>query len=241
MAYATFSQTSLRGLSWLAGGGYNHFGLYVHGVQYQKASGKFVKGTCLPVIFEDCMDSIMSGHEELGLPKVVSDIDVHQREGSYHIVTNWRGATWGRFSLKGLKPVKESAVQKPSTDRDFSEESGLLIHRYMSAVGADRKGVSEAEYPMLVSCADEEKHEIRRPTWSMATSDAIVDIDGLDWESLPTLHHIVFRLAEIPVFSVVEAKMIGGKGVADLSTAKEICWRPQFMTSYPGGSDIRES
>lgn len=222
VAYATFPQTSLRGLSWLAGGGYNHFGLYIHGVQYQKASGEFVKGTYLPVLFEDCMNSITLGHEEVDLLKVFSDIDVHQREESYHFVTSWRGATWGIFSLKGLKPVKESAVQKPSTDRDFSEESKLLIHRYMSAAGADRKGVSEAEYPVLVSCADEEKHKIRRPTWSKAVSDAIVDIDELDWGSLPTLYHIMFRLAEIPVFSVVEAKVIGDKGAADFFTAKEI-------------------
>ena len=92
----------------------------------------------------------------------------------------------------------------------------------MSAVGADHKEASEAEYPMLVSCADEEKHEMHQPTWSMTTSDAIVDINGLDWVSLPTLHHTVSQLAGVPVFSVVEVKMIGGKGVADLSTVKEI-------------------
>ena len=56
----------------------------------------------------------------------------------------------------------------------------------------------------------------------MTTSDAIVDINGLDWVSLPTLHHTVSQLAGVPVFSVVEVKMIGGKGVADLSTVKEI-------------------
>ena len=63
------------------------------------------------------MNSITSGHEELGLSKVFGDTDVHQREQSYHVATTWQGAIWGRFSLKGLNPLEESAVQKLLTDR----------------------------------------------------------------------------------------------------------------------------
>ena len=52
------------------------------------------------------------------------------------------------LSLKGLKPVEESAAQKPSTHRSFPEG---LIYRCMPAVGADHKGASEAEYAIFVS------------------------------------------------------------------------------------------
>jgi len=56
----------------------------------------------------------------------------------------------------------------------------------------------------------------------MATSDAIVDIDGLNWESLPNLHHIMSQLAETPVFNVLKVNVVEGKGVADLATAKDL-------------------
>lgn len=35
-------------------------------------------------------------------------------------------------------------------------------------------------------------------------------IDGLDWERLPTLHHVVLKLAEIPIYEVIEAQVVEG-------------------------------
>jgi hypothetical protein len=49
-----------------------------------------------------------------------------------------------------------------------------------------------------------------------------VSFDALDWEALPTLHHVVSRLAGIPVFDVVSAKVVEGVGVPDVSSARRI-------------------
>ena len=49
---------------------------------------------------------------------------------------------------------------------------------------------------------------------------ASVSFDALSWKQLPTLHHIVDRLAEIPVYEVVEAKLVEGTGVSDVSAAR---------------------
>lgn len=46
VAYASFSQTTLNKMEWLGGSGYNHLGLYIHGVEYVKKDGEIISGTC---------------------------------------------------------------------------------------------------------------------------------------------------------------------------------------------------
>jgi len=33
-------------MEWLGGSGYNHLGLYIHGVEYVKKNGDVISGTC---------------------------------------------------------------------------------------------------------------------------------------------------------------------------------------------------
>ncbi len=47
-------------------------------------------------------------------------------------------------------------------------------------------------------------------------------IHDLGLKKLPTLHHIVSRLAEIPVFEIVEANIVEADGVGDLLGARRI-------------------
>ncbi|KAF7588819.1 hypothetical protein BBP40_005173 [Aspergillus hancockii] len=218
VAYATFSQTTLDGLDWLAGGGYNHFGLYIHGVQYKGTDGQVVEGSYLPVLFEDLTDPIISGREELGFPKVFSSIDVNRRRQSYHVTTSWRGALWGRLSLTGLEERPE--FQQPNSGS--GQQQLLLVHRYMPCVGKDRKGVPEAEYPVVIDSAEDYRVVPSKITRVLHARNAKLEIDGLDWSQLPTLHHITSRLAEVPIYEVIEAKVIEGEGVADVSSARGI-------------------
>lgn len=40
-------------MEWLGGSGYNHIGLYIHGVEYVKKDGEILSGTCklaIPVL-----------------------------------------------------------------------------------------------------------------------------------------------------------------------------------------------
>ena len=101
-------------MEWLGGSGYNHLGLYIHGVEYVKQNGETVSGTYMPILFESLADPIVSGREELGMPKLYTAIDIFRRPESYHIKTSWQGATWGSFSLTGLKEVDHSSVRAHS-------------------------------------------------------------------------------------------------------------------------------
>ncbi len=103
-----FQQTTLDGVSWLAGGGYSYFGLYIHGVRYTKADGSILHGTYLPVIFENLTDTILSGREDVGYPKLYSDLDVNRSPDSYSLKASWRGAQFAEMELQGLQDSEEA-------------------------------------------------------------------------------------------------------------------------------------
>ena len=224
VAYATFSQTTLDKMRWLGGGGYNHIGLYIHGVEYVKANGGIIQGTYLPILFENLADSILSGREELGMPKLYSSIDVDRRESSYHISCSWRGAVWGRFSLHDLADQDDDGQEKAGVDAQNcgNEDSGILTHRYIPSVGRDQKGKADADYAVFVPKAEEVAVVAPKVTSTKRSAKASIKVDGLDWDALPTLHHVTSRLAEIPVYDIVEAKVIEGQGVSDVSPARRI-------------------
>jgi acetoacetate decarboxylase len=217
VAYATFSQTTIDGLDWLAGGGYNHFGIYVHGIEYRHISGQITRGSYLPVMFEDLTDSIISGREELGFPKLFSDIDVQRQEQSYSATTRWRDTVWGKFTLTGLEEQKDNPTKNLE-----SIDQGLLVHRYMPSVGKDAKGTPGAEYAVFVDLVEESQIVPTKIKRVLKATQGDIQIVEKGWKELPTLHHIVSRLAEIPVYDVIEAKVVEGEGVMDMSTARRI-------------------
>lgn len=214
VARASFSQTTFNGMDWLSGGGYRDFGLYIHGVQYKKENGEVLKGTYVPVLFENLADSIIAGREELGMPKLYTSIDIHERKSSYRLRTSWQGAVWGHFELEDLED------RDPAADTGMiggEDNDGLLVHRYIPQVGKDRKGEPEAEYSIFVPHVHETKvTRLRR------AQKAKIDIDGLGWDALPTLHHVVSRLSEIPIDEIIDAKITEGRGVPDMSDAHRI-------------------
>lgn len=218
-AYASFSQTTLDHMDWLGGGGYRHIGLYIHGVQYKKANGDVIKGTYMPILFENLADPIVSGREELGMPKLYTAIDSFQRSHSYDLQTSWQGAVWGRFHWEDLED------KDPESDKGTiggEADDGILVYRYIPKVGRDCKGQAESEYPVFVPHAQDSKIVPSKVTRVRTTSKASFEIDGLDWESLPTLHHVISRLGEIPVDDIVYGKVVEGEGVPDVSSAVRI-------------------
>ncbi|OIW34539.1 FAD/NAD(P)-binding domain-containing protein [Coniochaeta ligniaria NRRL 30616] len=221
VATASFSVTRLDKMAWLAGEGYTHFGLYVHGVRYTKRDGTAVTGTYLPILFESLTDPIVSGREELGMPKLFCDVEMHNRSRSTHISASWRGATFANLSVSNL--VEDDPATEHGTiggEADY----GILVYRYIPAVG--RPGVADAEYACVVPHEEEAKVQgatVER-VWRAKEpgKTARVDIRGLDWDALPTLHHVADVLARVPVYEVLAAKVVEGRGVPDVMAARRI-------------------
>ena len=210
-------------MHWLGGSGYRHLGLYIHGVEYVKKNGETVIGTYMPLLFESLADPIVSGREELGMPKLYSSIDIERDDTSYHIRTGWQGATWGRFQLNRLTPVESSAASKPGLKGSMTgddTDAGILVQRYIPRVGREHKGEAEADYAVFDRFSEARPQPVVHRAWE--SKDAKFEIDAKDWMALPTLHHVIARLQEIPVYEIVTARLVEGMGVSDVSTAKPI-------------------
>ncbi|KAK4891432.1 hypothetical protein LTR27_009927 [Elasticomyces elasticus] len=224
---ATISCTTLDGMAWLAGGGYSHLGLYIHGINYTKRDGSKVFGTYLPVLFENLADPIITGRDELGMPKLFADIDVKANgDKGCEITLSWRGTTFGTFALSDLDeetPVvngeqSSAPVQRGPGPPPPPPEQGTFFYRYVPAVG--EPGKSDVEYPVLAP-----KPEAIAGTESpksFATKTATISLQAEDWQALPTLHHVSEWLAGMPIYSVEEAKLVRSTGVTDLSGARRI-------------------
>ncbi|KAI0839463.1 hypothetical protein F5Y06DRAFT_265479 [Hypoxylon sp. FL0890] len=215
-AYVTVAPKSLDKQEWLGYRGYNLFSFYIHGVQYAATNGVIRKGTFLPVLWEDLADPIISGREELGYPKLFADISITETQGSYHMSASWKGSCFADFSLENLREVEGSAP--PLAPAEAGADDGLLLYRYMPTTG--RPDVAEVEYPVFIPYAEERKIQQVSTVRRFVGSTGEVKWYPLDWQSLPTLHHIVKRLAEIPITSVVACGLTEKVGGSDLSSAR---------------------
>ncbi|KAJ2907051.1 hypothetical protein MKZ38_008619 [Zalerion maritima] len=215
--YASFSLTTLDNLSWLGGNGYSNLGLFIHGVEYTKKDGSTLDGTYMPLLFEDLTDPIVSGREELGMPKLYCELDSHQRSNSFFCRLSWRGAVFGTISLSGLTPdTPESEHGTIGGEADY----GIITYRYIPSVG--RPGHADAEYAVVVPHADEAKTTPASVKTVHRSNNASVHFDALDDVALPTLHHISSVLADIPIYEVMAAKIVSGTGVPDVSAARRL-------------------
>lgn len=217
VATASFSITRLSKMAWLGGEGYTHFGLYVHGVQYTKKDGSSILGTYLPVLFESLTDPIVSGREELGMPKLFCDIEMQNLTNSCRVTASWRGATFAEFALPDLK---EDDAQTEHGTIGGEADYGILTYRYIPAVG--EPGKADAEYACVVPHEEESKVQKSTVKAVARSNKATIKIDALDWDALPTLHHVTAVLAEIPIYEVVSAKVVEGVGVPDVISCKRI-------------------
>jgi hypothetical protein len=215
VAYASVSQTSLDGMEWLGGKGYNFIMLLLHGITYTTSSGKTIHGMHLPCIFEDLPDPVITGRDELGMPKLVCAVDKIRGRSSQIVKTSWRGAEWGIFEWENLAEVPIESKEGMMGGSNAGE--GILAARYFPAVGRDKKGQADADYVIIDRFAEATpKPRIER---IFKAKNARITFDAGDEQRLPTLHYITSRLAEIPVYEVVDARIIEGTGVADLSHA----------------------
>ncbi|XP_014550898.1 hypothetical protein COCVIDRAFT_114280 [Bipolaris victoriae FI3] len=224
-AFATFAVTQLGNLEWLGGRGYSHFGLYVHGIEYTKEDGDTVVGTYLPVLFENLADPILSGREELGFPKVFADLAVSRTDDKCVLEASWMSSKFCSMKLSGLQPAGTANGEAPAVQPAPPRDDGLLFHKYIPATasaGSKQRGQADVEYTAFLPGDEDSKVVEKKIEQTLTASTAEIAFDALDWKALPTLHHIVERLQEIPVYGIVEAKIVQGTGVSDVRSAQKL-------------------
>lgn len=224
---ATLLCNTLDGMTWLGGGGYSFVMLCLHGVKYVKRDGEAVFGTFLPLLFENLADPIITGRDDLGMPKLFADIDVQHQGEAANVKISWRGTEFGRIKFKGLhtKPAEPLTTNGTTASAEPAPgppppppEIGQFAWRYVPAVG--QPGKSDAEYPVCVPNPSPEK--FGKHAKVRVAEEASFEFVAHDWSKLPTIHNVVRALAEMPQYGVVEAKHTKSRGVDDLSSAYRI-------------------
>ncbi|EKJ74975.1 hypothetical protein NXS19_008499 [Fusarium pseudograminearum] len=228
VAEATFACTELKGMKWLGGGGYKYFGLWLHGVQYEKKDGSKIFGSFLVVLMENLADPIVTGREELGMPKLFCEIEVEEKDSATKIQCSWRGAKFVDISINGLAEANgvngtngTNGAPKPTGPPGappLPEEQGQIVYRYVPSVG--NPGVPDAAYPVFIE--DGLESTPRKVEKTEVGSGAEMNLTAGTWDTLPTLNHIATGFSEIPVYGIVKSKVERGIGVDDISHARRV-------------------
>lgn len=217
VAEVSVSVQSIQGLSWLSGKGYKLVTFMFHGVQYCQQDGSTIQGSYCPVLFENLTDPILSGRDELGWPKLFSDIEVQQPSHTeYHAVISWNGVQWASVSMTTLQ---EQAVEGTSKNDEVgpASRSHLLVHKYIpTTTDKPCREMADADYTVLVKMSPTVVKQRLR------TSAAKFNITPRSEQELPTLYPIVQRLAELPVFEIVDCTVEVVQGMDDFSTASRM-------------------
>ncbi|KAK5047454.1 hypothetical protein LTR84_006550 [Exophiala bonariae] len=218
---ASFHFQSRANVELLANQGFERLTFAIHGVNYTKKDGSVVPGKFVPVVFENCADVITASREELGYPSIFSDINLKSpQENSLEVSLSWRGVQWARLRAENL--VK-------STEFGHMGEN-ILVHRSLPKI-TDEMTTSRFDLEQDILIAESVVDRSSNTNGCVILNDyqnvrkscqAGIDITAKDPEELPTLHHIVNRLAELPIFSIVSVTRWEEDGIKSVLKASKI-------------------
>ena len=190
----------LSDIAWLAGRGYNVLGVYIPATHVGKAR---TDGLFNAVLWENLTDPILTGRDELGIPKIYADIpplDVHGAN-RYTARASWMGFEFVRLSIEGRRVVES----------DPQAALPILSYKYVPRTGA--WGDADCEYATIVPAEDPSRRTIE--CWE---ATGTVSFFEATWNDMPTQFHIVNALASLPVLEVRAGRItssIGGKDLSD--------------------------
>ncbi|KAF2192020.1 FAD/NAD(P)-binding domain-containing protein [Zopfia rhizophila CBS 207.26] len=104
-------------------------------------------------------------------------------------------------------------------------DEGILCHKYIPKTchaESKERGQADIAYTTFIPHAEEAKVVARKMTKIRKAAKCDITFDAMGWKALPTFHYIVARLAEILIYEVVEAKVVEGTGVSDVSSARRV-------------------
>jgi len=204
----TFAFGYITHIEWLAGRGYNTFGVKIPATY--NGTHEAVHGNLLLVLWENKADPIITGREELGFAKVYCELPEPQCIGSDVICrASWDGFEFASLKLSGLSDIK--AEDLPSEPSSTVPSEGTLHYKYIPKTGCP--GEADAAYATLTpaACPNATVDLIKQ------AKTATLVFNPATWEQLPTLVHIVNALAELDLGECTQATMTQSHGGKDLS------------------------
>lgn len=198
-AVLTFSFAYVREIKWLAGRGYNTFGIRFP-ARFQGLD-ETVDGEFLAVLWENRPEPIITGREELGFSKIYCELpSATAGERSVACTASWEDTRFAELILDNLEPSGEPLQAVAS--------AGLLHHKYIPRTGA--WGEADADYPVLTPAGSDLVVE------KCSLGSAYVRIHGAPWEAIPTLYREVTALAALQIGKCLGAQVLETRGFKDI-------------------------
>lgn len=195
-------------IEWLAGRGYNIFGVYVP-ARFEGADTT-VHGSLNLVLWENMADPILTGREDLGVSKLFCELPAARNyQNTTSCAASWDGQQFAELRLEGLKEAEPGEPLDPSAH-------GLLHHKYIPRTG--KWGEPDCD---TVTFTPGETPNSRLISYEQ-TNTASIQFEHRTWEQLPTLFHIVSKLKQIELGACLRAERIVTVGSKDIRDQTEL-------------------
>ena len=193
-----------RDIAWLAGRGYRTFGVTFPAIFESRT--RRVRGPFLSILWENMPEPILTGRDELGYSKLFAELSpVMATPGKLRLQAHWDGH---RFFELGLTDIQDAEVTPPPAPK--TPVDGTLHYKYVPATGPSDE--PDVAYACLTPTAE------RRETLTrVRTAKADLRFIAAAWEQMPTQHHIVSALADLPVHDLRSARIEDSVGGSDLA------------------------
>jgi len=190
----------LSEIAWLAGRSYNVFGVYIPATHCGSVR---TDGLFIAVLWENLTDPILTGRDELGIPKIYAEIPPLAVNGinAYVARASWLGFEFARMEIRLHAPIDG----EPDGPAD-----PILAYKYIPRTGA--RGEADCEYAIVVPSEDPSRRVIE--SWEGSGS---VTFFEAAWRDMPTQCHIVNKLAALPIIETRSGRMVSSIGQKDLS------------------------
>lgn len=199
-ATITFAFVYMTDIEWLAGRGYNTFGVR-YPARFNGAEGT-VQGEFLAVLWENRAEPIITGREELGFSKLYCELPESCREGGrIRCTASWESTVFAVLDVSALAPGSPLPPVRDS--------AGLLHYKYLPRTG--QWGQADAQYAVLTPAA--------APNCRLEESErgtASIEFFPAEWHALPTLYREVSALASLEIGTCLGAQVLRTVGFKDL-------------------------
>jgi hypothetical protein len=207
---------SLSGLPWLAGRGYE-LALVSVPVVHRDATGTQTAGRLELVTWENSPDAIMTGREELGWNKVYADTMVRREQElgtRVDYTVAWGGTTFLELNVE-LEPGVLDGDPNAAATLGAWRAGPLMHYRIFPRTG--RPGVAAIEEVTANGGG-----AAPLPAMSLQRGTGRFTFTAASFECLPTLHHIVGRLAQLELGRALEAGQVINPGWNDVRDIRVI-------------------
>jgi hypothetical protein len=194
----------LTNLGWLAGRGYNIVNVSTQIVfegDEDKVQGRFI--FCL---WENKADPVLTGREELGMPKLFADI-ANPRE----IDGRWEcSAVWEGFKFLDLRLDTTDGDENAPIQGGYASRGVTLVHRYHQRTGE----WGQADIDQIVISHPSDSPPPR--ALHQKTGVGKFAFHPARWEDMPTQYTFINALAGLPLLEFRGGQYVKTKGIGNL-------------------------